>query len=477
MLFNSVSFIFAFLPLVVLVYYGLISRGKQQTSQFWLVLASLYFYSYWEQKYLLLIILSLLVNFLLGKIIYSLDKTRGKRITFLGITLNVLLLGYFKYSNFFVDNLNYIIKTSINLENIVLPLAISFFTFQQIAYLVDCYKKDSREYNFLQYSLFVTFFPQLIAGPIVHHKEMMPQFSITNSRFNSRNFYIGLSLFSIGLFKKTVIADTFAIYANAGFDGEIALDFYSAWISSLSYTFQLYFDFSGYCDMAMGLALLFNIKLPINFNSPYKSSNIQEFWRRWHITLGRFLRDYIYIPLGGNKGKKYTTLFNLFFTFLIGGIWHGASWMFIIWGAMHGLALVFHRVWNELGFKLNRSCGWLITFMFVNITWVFFRASDIDVAFDMLSHMFSFDMDTMLYPTFYFAWLGTFPDIIGFSFAGYAIPFAVIVIFLVVVTKTKNAYELVIDNSLNVFLVSVLYFFSLVFMMSSIESTFLYFNF
>ena len=309
-----------------------------------------------------------------------------------GIVANLSLLGYFKYADFFIENFNIVAQTNINLFNLLLPLAISFFTFQQIAYLVDSYRQETKEYDFLNYALFVTFFPQLIAGPIVHHSEMMPQFANKwNAVKKYRNIALGLFIFSIGLFKKVVIADTFAVWATAGFDTATTLNLFEAWATSLSYTFQLYFDFSGYTDMAIGIALLFNIKLPINFNSPYKARNIQDFWRRWHITLSRFLRDYVYIPLGGNKISSFRTYSNLLATFVIGGLWHGAGWTFVFWGFLHGMALVIHRAWSNLGFKMWTWLAWLITFSFVNITWVFFRAKEWDDAIRILSSMFSLD--------------------------------------------------------------------------------------
>jgi D-alanyl-lipoteichoic acid acyltransferase DltB (MBOAT superfamily) len=242
--------------------------------------------------------------------------------------------------------------------------------------------------DYLNYTLFVTFFPHLLAGPILHHKEMMPQFDAIKSKvFNYKNSAMGLFLFSIGLFKKVVIADTFSIWANAGFEATQALTLFEAWATSLSYTFQLYFDFSGYTDMALGVALMFNIRLPINFNSPYKALDIQDFWRRWHITLSRFLRDYIYIPLGGNRRGEIRTYSNLFTVFLIGGLWHGASWMFVIWGALHGVAMVIHRFWQRMGMGMHRVIAWFVTFNFINITWVFFRAKDWDQALNVLSGM------------------------------------------------------------------------------------------
>ena len=335
----------------------------------------------------------MLFNYIIGT---SLNKEQKqvkhgfskKTLLTFGIVSNIVLLGYFKYMDFFIENINLLSGATIPLMHLLLPLAISFFTFQQIAYLVDSYRQETAEYDFLNYALFVTFFPQLIAGPIVHHSEMMPQFDKTRNKLkNYRNIAMGLFIFAIGLFKKVVIADTFAIWATKGFDSELVLNFYEAWATSLSYTFQLYFDFSGYTDMAIGAALLFNIKLPINFDSPYKALSIQEFWRRWHITLSRFLKDYIYIPLGGNRKGTYRTYANLMATFIVGGIWHGAGWTFVFWGFLHGFALVIHRFWEHLGFKLWKWFAWFITFNFINIAWVFFRAQEWDDAIRVLRGM------------------------------------------------------------------------------------------
>ena len=401
MLFNSYEFIFVFLPITFFIYFYLNHKRLTIASKGFLVFSSLFFYSWWNIAYLPLILLSMLFNYLIGN---SLNKDGNenkignkktfskKSILIFGIVSNLALLGYFKYADFFIENFNFISGSNVNLLNMVLPLAISFFTFQQIAYLVDSYRGETKEYDFLNYALFVTFFPQLIAGPIVHHKEMMPQFaSKWNMVKNYRNIALGLFIFSIGLFKKVVIADTFAVWATAGFDTATTLNFFEAWATSLSYTFQLYFDFSGYTDMAIGIALLFNIKLPINFNSPYKALSIQDFWRRWHITLSRFLRDYIYIPLGGNKKGNFRTYTNLMATFILGGFWHGAGWTFLFWGFLHGLSLAIHRLWQTLGFKMWTWLAWLITFNFVNIAWVFFRAKEWDDALRILSSMFSLD--------------------------------------------------------------------------------------
>jgi len=311
----------------------------------------------------------------------------------MGVVSNIVLLGYFKYSDFFIMNTNRAFGSEIPLLHLALPLAISFYTFQQIAYLVDSYRKETKEYDFLNYAVFVTFFPQLIAGPIVHHAEMMPQFArLKNKVKNYHNIALGLFIFSIGLFKKVVIADTFAVWATKGFDVAQTLNMIEAWVTSLSYTFQLYFDFSGYADMAIGIALLFNIKIPMNFFSPYKATSIQDFWRRWHMTLSRFLKDYIYIPLGGNRKGEVRTYTNLFATFVLGGIWHGAGWTFVLWGILHGLALVVHRLWKKVGIKIPVILAWFITFNFINITWVFFRATNFESAIKVLKGMFTGDL-------------------------------------------------------------------------------------
>jgi len=397
-LFNSYQFIFIFLPITFLIYFYLNKKRLTEVSKGFLVFSSLFFYSWWNIAYLPLILSSMLFNYVIGnalaknneKLSLSNRKNKIPRKTILttGVIANISLLGYFKYTDFLIENINYAFNGNTQLLDLALPLAISFFTFQQIAYLVDSYRRETKEYDFLNYAIFVTFFPQLIAGPIVHHKEMMPQFAnIRTKVINYKNVSLGLFIFSIGLFKKVVIADKFSVWANAGFDTATTLNLLEAWATSLSYTFQLYFDFSGYTDMAIGLALLFNITLPINFNSPYKAVNIQDFWRRWHITLSRFLRDYVYIPLGGNQKGSFRTYNNLIATFVLGGIWHGAGWSFIFWGGLHALALITHRAWSLLGIKLWTWTAWFITFNFINIAWVFFRAKEWNDAIKVLSGM------------------------------------------------------------------------------------------
>jgi len=310
-------------------------------------------------------------------------------ILIIGITLNLLCIGYFKYANFFIENYNSVTGGNLITENIILPIGISFFTFQQIAFLVDTYQNKTCEYNLLNYCLFISFFPQLIAGPIVHHKEMMPQFSDKQTKkINYDNLGAGISIFSIGLLKKIHFADLFANYASPVFhaaDHGTDVMFFQAWIATLAYTFQLYFDFSGYTDMAIGIARMFNIHLPINFNSPYKSSNIIAFWRTWHITLSRFLKNYLYIPLGGNQKGSFRRYINLMITMLLGGLWHGASWNFVLWGGLHGAFLTINNLWRstkiqslfeplKIPDRLAASLSILVTFLSVAFAWVLFRA-------------------------------------------------------------------------------------------------------
>ncbi|QMV44068.1 MBOAT family O-acyltransferase [Cohnella cholangitidis] len=401
MLFNSFEFILVFLPIVTFVYFLLNKKKLTIAARVWLVIGSLVFYSWWNLSYLPLILLSIVVNYGIGFILsHDHVKLPRKFILVIGLVFNISLLGYYKYSDFFITNTNALIGTNIPLLNIGLPLAISFFTFQQIAYIVDSYRKETREFDFINYVLFVTFFPQLIAGPIVHHKEMMPQFRILRNKFvNYRNQALGMFVFSIGLFKKVVLADTFAVWATQGFDQLDSLTFVEGWVVSLSYTFQLYFDFSGYMDMAMGAALLFNIKLPINFNSPYKALNIQDAWNTWHITLSKFLYRYIYIPLnkfllnriftplGLKKQVMARTCLGLVLLFLISGFWHGAGWTFVLFGLFHGIAMVIHRYWKLTKIKMNKILAWLITFNFINLNFVFFRATSMEDAFKVLRGM------------------------------------------------------------------------------------------
>ncbi|WP_419875836.1 MBOAT family O-acyltransferase [Candidatus Pristimantibacillus sp. PTI5] len=400
MLFNSPQFIFIFLPLVFGGYFFLGSITNPYAARAWLASCSLFFYGWWNPRYLPLILISMVINFLIGKYLIS-HKT--KLVLTAGIMLNLAFLGYYKYFDFFLDNFNSLFSTEMPLMQLALPLAISFFTFQQITYIVDCYKGKVDNYHIVNYTLFITFFPHLIAGPIVHHRAMMPQFQNTqNQKINFENIALGIFAFSIGLFKKVILADNFSTTVLDGMQYIETITFFDAWILILSYTFQLYFDFSGYSDMAIGLALLFNIKLPINFNSPYKSVNFQEMASRWHITLTRFLYEYVYFPMNRYLSKKVfpflsltfstdaKTNINLIFLFILSGIWHGAGWNFIIWGLLVGLGIIIYRMWTKTGIKLPLFAAWALTFGYLNFTLVFFKISQLDQAIMLIKAMLGF---------------------------------------------------------------------------------------
>ncbi|MDD2114155.1 MBOAT family protein [Pseudomonas asiatica] len=493
MIFSSTAFILVYLPIVFFVYFGLNKLRLIQAGKLWLVAASIFFYGYWSIDYIPLLLASIFFNFVVGCAISPYAKglrinTSRKTVLALSITANIALLGYFKYANFFIENINSAIGSSYNLAEIILPLGISFYTFTQIAFLVDSYKGEAKEYDFVNYALFVTFFPHLIAGPILHHKEMMGQFkSKWTLAIRHRNIFMGLFIFSVGMFKKVMIADTFAVWADSGFASGASHDFFSSWATSLSYTFQLYFDFSGYCDMAIGAALLFNIWLPINFNSPYKSLDIQDFWRRWHMTLSRYLRDYLYIPLGGNRCSSARIYFNLMATFVLGGLWHGASWMFVIWGALHGGALVIHRLWKQLGMSMPAPLAWLITFLFVNVTWVFFRATSLNDAFSILGGMVNLSSINLAspneVPVSNLAWGGTLSDsilsILPTGIAANFLCYAMIALGFIIICQ-RNSFEITTSQGhlrLKTFFMTLIFTTAMYSTIKSTSTVFLYFNF
>ena len=392
MLFHSSEFLFGFFPVVYVVYAVLARCGNLKGVLYWLTLSSLFFYAWWNPPYLLLVIFSILFNFAIGRAVCPSSGLEKLRVGVLlgGLAANILTLGYFKYANFFVGNINYFFSLTWDFDKVILPLAISFFTFTQIAYLVDAFRGETKRYTLLEYSFFVSFFPHLIAGPIVLHKEIMPQVHRPGAfDFCWKNFRLGFAIFLIGLFKKIVLADGCGDLAAPVFrsvaEGR-SLDVSTAWIGVLGYTFQIYFDFSGYSDMAIGLARFFGILLPLNFASPYRATSIVEFWRRWHISLSRFLKQYLYIPLGGNRRGIFLRYFNLFITMLLGGLWHGAGATFLIWGAIHGVCLMinhgfvslvrgtdFHKISESVFMKI---VGWGLTMGAVIIGWIFFRSHD-----------------------------------------------------------------------------------------------------
>lgn len=394
MLFNSYIFIFAFLPITLLGYFGLHKLNKHKFAKIYLCAMSLVFYGYFNVSYLGIIVSSIIVNFI-GSTLLSKTNKKSNR-TFLFITLlliNIGILVYYKYFDFIILNINYLCSASFDALNILLPLGISFFSFQQLSYIIDSYKnKESIKYKFLDYALFVTFFPQLIAGPIVLHDEIIPQFEDEeNRKINAKNIAQGMLAFTFGLAKKVLIADIFGLAVNIGFEDINSLNTVTAIITMLSYTIQIYFDFSGYCDMATGIALMFNIKLPMNFNSPYKAITIVDFWKRWHMTLTRFFTQYIYIPLGGSRKGTIRTYLNILVIFFISGIWHGANYTFIIWGLMHGIGNVITRIFSKKIEKQNPVLNWIITFIFINLTWVMFRANSIGDAILFYKKLLSFD--------------------------------------------------------------------------------------
>ncbi len=393
MLFNSYVFLFLFLPITFIVFFGLTQFRLIKAAKVWLTAASFFFYGYWNIYYLPLLIISIVFNFFMGREI-SLQPLKSKKATnilILGTIINLIFISYYKYANFFLDSVNFVTQTNFNLGEIVLPLGISFYTFTQIAYLVDAYRGETKDnnYDLLTYSFFVIFFPQLIAGPILRHDELIPQFrQLKKFVISHKNIAQGLVLFSLGLAKKVLIADNISPWVAPVFNHALDVTFIEAWVGALSYTFQLYFDFSGYSDMAIGLGLLFNIKLPINFNSPYKSTSISDFWRRWHITLSNFLRDYLYIPLGGNRYGNFRRYANLLTTMLLGGLWHGAGWNYVVWGGLHGLYLCINHAWTKLNIvKLPQFLAWIITLISVIFSWVLFRALTFNDGFNILQTM------------------------------------------------------------------------------------------
>lgn len=400
MLFNSFAFIFGYLPATMAGFF-LLAKSSHRLASLWLAVASLFFYGWWNPLFVLLVITSISLNYSFGYAIghARLKSEKNARVLLTAsVVINLAVLSYFKYANFFVFNISQLTGIELAFATVVLPLGISFFTFTQIAFLVDVYRGVAREYNFIHYTLFVVYFPHLIAGPVLHHKQMMPQFGHADTyRISIDNINNGVTIFIIGLAKKVLLADQFALYSSPIFDsvaqgGEPK--FLEAWIGALAYSLQIYFDFSGYSDMAIGLSRMFNVTLPQNFNSPYKASNIIEFWRRWHMTLSAFLRDYLYVPLGGSRKGELRRYVNVMLTMLLGGLWHGAGWTFVIWGGLHGVYLIVNHGWRRLSRVMGTSSGWhaaigvFLTFLCVVVAWVPFRAPSLDATMRMWIGMF-----------------------------------------------------------------------------------------
>ena len=393
MLFNSYIFLLFFLPVCLLGYFGLNRMGRYKTAQVFLLGMSLWFYGYFNLDYLWIIMTSIVINYLINRLFFKIgDGFARKAVLILAMCANIGILFYFKYFDFFMVNVSAAVGRDYTLKNILLPLGISFFTFQQLSYVIDCYRREVPSYDFLQYASFVVYFPQLIAGPIVTHDELVPQFmDISKKRVDWDNMARGMYMFALGLGKKVLIADVFGDAANWAFANIAQLDSTNALLGMLAYTVQIYFDFSGYCDMAIGIGWMMNIDLPLNFNSPYKALNISDFWSRWHMTLTRFFTKYIYIPLGGSRRGAMRTYINTMAVFLISGIWHGANWTFILWGILHGAALVIYKAFRSGIDKMPRAVNWLITFVFVNAAWVLFRADSVADAVAFLGKALSME--------------------------------------------------------------------------------------
>ncbi len=503
MLFNSYIFIFIFLPLALLGWYTLNHFRQYKLANVFLACMSLWFYGYFNASYLVIILASIVMNYLLSFLLTKIpaDSLRAKLLNRIGmiagILLNLGILFYFKYYDFFIENINYAFHTSFNLKNILLPLGISFFTFQQLSFIIDRALGKCGHYSFINYVTFVTFFPQLIAGPIVLYKEMIPQFEdISRRPFNSATFARGIYLFVLGLAKKVLLADTFGLMANYGFAQTFSLDSISTIIVILAYTFELYFDFSGYSDMAIGLGRMFNIELPVNFNSPYRSCSIKEFWQRWHITLSRFFITYVYIPLGGSKKGRTRMLINTFLVFLLSGLWHGAAWTYVAWGAVHGLLVV----WDNLGiigikgreekrpskFHIPAWLGWVFTFTLFNLSLFFFRSRSMAGAVQLFKNLFSgkytgkiFDVAAQLNVSEIYM-IREAADILAPGMVNYIYLIFMILLFALAffLIFRPNAYERAANNELTskrCWLLSILLVWCIISL--SRVSTFLYFNF
>lgn len=498
MLFNSYLFIFIFLPAVLLGWFLLNKIKKYELAKVFLAGMSLWFYGYFNTYYLLVIIFSIFVNYIISYLLtFSRTKLTNRIGLWTGILMNLGILFYFKYYDFFIENINYIFRSDYNLKRILLPLGISFFTFQQISFIVDRCLGKAKHYSLINYVTFVTFFPQLVAGPIVLYNEMIPQFEQLDKRtFNFHNFAKGISLFVIGLGKKVLLADVLALVTNFGFEQTYFLDTPSTLLVILAYTFQIYFDFSGYSDMALGLGYMFNIELPINFNSPYKACSVKELWQRWHMTLSRFFVAYVYIPLGGSRKGKLRTMLNTMIIFSLSGLWHGANWTYIAWGTMQGLLVV----WDNLGIvgiegyaektpskiHIPKWLGWFFTFSFFNLSLFFFRSVNMTYAFQMFKNLFSFKNTGYVYK------LAATLDIPEFYVIKQAInmvapqilPMALIILLVIVlivcgfVLTRKNSLQMVEETNYNskfCWYITVVFVWSLI--SFSQVSTFIYFNF
>lgn len=498
MLFNSYIFIFLFLPLALIGWYGLNRLKAYEMAKLFIALMSLWFYGYFNPYYLMVIVGSILVNYVLSYCMKRRNSPKAlKAGLWLGVLFNLGILFYFKYYDFFFENINAVFKTDFAMRNIVLPLGISFFTFQQLSFIIDRAKGKAEHYSFVNYLTFVTFFPQLIAGPIVLYKEMMPQFEDTeNRRFNADHFAQGIVVFTLGLAKKVLLADVLALPVNYGFAHNELLDTPSTILVVLAYTFQIYFDFSGYSDMAIGLGRMFNIELPVNFNSPYRACSVKELWQRWHMTLSRFFIQYVYIPMGGSRKGKLRTIFNTFIVFFLSGLWHGANWTYIAWGSMQGLLVI----WDNLGIvgvkgsnekvpaklTIPRWLGWFFTFGFFNVSLIFFGSSSMTAAMQMFKNIFAWKSTGHLLklaanldiPEFYLisqVLTMKAPELLSYA---YVVLFVLLLLVSFFIISRKNTLQLVAAHSFSKKLcVYVVVLFVWCVISFSQVSTFIYFNF
>ncbi len=477
MLFNSYVFILVFLPITICIYYLACRTTNPVFPKVVLLLASCVFIAYANPFYLLILLISTGVNFICNQSIQAKPST-AKTVMIVGVAFNVILLGYFKYTNFLIDTINLAFGSNISGLKIMLPLGISFYTFLQISFLVDNYRGDVPEYGILDYFLFTAYFPKVIQGPITYHNELLPQFKDADKRiFNAASFSSGLMAFAVGLSKKVLIADNFGKIVDFGFGSISSLNSFEAILVILGYTLQIYFDFSGYCDMAIGISRMLNIDLPVNFNSPYKALNINDFWKRWHITLTRFLTKYIYIPLGGNRKGKVRTYLNIMIVFLVSGLWHGAGYTFLIWGALHGFASILYRITKKTYDKLPRFIQWCATFLFVSFAWTFFRADKAGDAFSLFARVFTGGFgvnaeltETLLQPTM----INVLSQVLSFNTA-ITVLFIIAILTVTLFKNSNNMLRSFEANAKNWIFTFVLLTLSI--LSISGVSTFLYSNF
>lgn len=389
MLFNSYIFVILFFPIVVAGYYWLHHIKLEKAALGYLVLMSMVFYGYNSIRYLVMLVVSIVVNYVL---VVMMGRAAGRAVRrlflVLGVLYNIGILFYFKYFDFFIENVNAVLETDYPFLRLALPLGISFYTFQQLSYVIDSYRGDCGRYSLLEYAAYVSFFPQLIAGPIVYHDELIPQLRAReNHRIQYGNLCRGMYAFALGMAKKVLAADTLSKVVTIGYDNVGALNSISTILVMLCYSLQIYFDFSGYCDMAYGIGYMFNVELPVNFNSPYKAASVREFWDRWHMTLTRFFTKYVYIPLGGSRKGKARTYLNVMAVFLVSGIWHGANWTFILWGIVNGLGSLYDRLFDRILQKIPRAIRIAVTFCFCTIAWSMFRAESVGQGLQMIGNL------------------------------------------------------------------------------------------